>query len=58
MASNRRIDKTTQPFAGTFYRVAGDPEPVAFKTRAEAEQRAERLDVTEAIAAAYRNPNR
>ena len=58
MPSNRRIDKTTQTFAGTSYRVAGDPEPVAFKTSAEAEKRAERLDAAEAIADAYRNPNR
>ena len=58
MASNRRIDKTTQPFAGTAYRVAGDPQPVAFKTREAAEERAEQLDTTEAIADVYRNPNR
>lgn len=56
--SNRRITKTTQTFAGTAYRVAGDPEPVAFKTSAEAEKRAKQLDVTEAISDAYRNPNR
>jgi hypothetical protein len=55
---NRKITKTTQTFAGTAYRVAGDPEPVAFKTREAAEKRAERLDTTEAIADVYRNPNR
>lgn len=58
MPSNRRIDKTTQTFAGTAYRVAGDPGRVAFKTREAAEKRAERLDAAEAIADAYRNPNR
>lgn len=58
MPSNRRITQTTQPFAGTFYRVAGDPDRVAFKTREAAEKRAKQLDTTEAIADAYRNPNR
>lgn len=58
MPSNRRIDKTTQTFAGTSYRVAGDPEPVAFKTREAAEKRAKQLDASEAIADAKRNPNR
>ena len=58
MSSNRRIDKTTQTFTGTSYRVAGDPEPVAFKTRETAEERVKQLDVTEAIADVVRNPNR
>ena len=56
--SNRKITETKQPFAGTAFRVAGDPEPVAFKTREAAEARAAQLDVTEAIADVYRNANR
>lgn len=56
--TTRRIDTTTQPFAGTFHRVAGDPEPVSFKTLEAAEARAEQLDTADAIAEAVRNPNR
>lgn len=56
--SNRRIDKTTQTFTGTTYRVAGDPVPTGFKTEEAAKDRASDLDTAEAIADAYRNPNR
>lgn len=58
MPSDRRIDTTTQTFTGTTYRVAGDPASAAFKTREDAEKRAEQLDTSAAIADAYRNPNR
>lgn len=57
MPSDRRIDQTTGTFTGTTYRVAGDPIPTGFNTHAEAEERAEQLDTTAAIADAYRNPN-
>lgn len=55
--SNRRIEKATRTFSGPTYRVAGDPTPTGFNTRAEAETRAEDLDTRAAIADAYRNPN-
>ncbi|MFM9790141.1 hypothetical protein [Streptomyces turgidiscabies] len=56
--SNRKVTQTTQPFTGTTYRVAGDPESVAFKTREQAEQRVEALADADVITDILRNPNR
>lgn len=56
--SNRKVTETTQPFAGTTYRVTGDPEPVAFTTREQAEQRVATLADADVITDILRNPNR
>lgn len=52
--TDRRIDQTTGTFTGPTYRVAGDPVPTGFDTKAEAEERAAQLDTADAIDQARR----